>query len=166
MFQPVRQVSVNFADNEKQSNKTFNILYFMKTNLVNLALGLAFTGGAVSCQSQKNDLVFEHQGDTVTIVHIARPANYLLLPIQESSKEGLVRLDTGSPADTDMRLATDSVEYYVPFALPQGSEEATVIIKKVAADALCWDSIRVSDTFDTANRDKFRPVYHHTPLYG
>lgn len=53
MFQPVRQVSVNFADNEKQSNKTFNILYFMKTNLVNLALGLAFTGGAVSCQSQK-----------------------------------------------------------------------------------------------------------------
>ena len=55
---------------------------------------------------------------------------------------------------------------YVPFALPQGSEEATVIIKKVAADALCWDSIRVSDTFDTANRDKFRPVYHHTPLYG
>ena len=168
MFRPVRQVSVNFADNEKQSNKTFNILYFMKTNLVNLALGLAFTGGAVSCQSQKNDLVFEHQGDTVTIVHIARPAKYLLLPIQESSKEGLVRLDTGSPADTDMdvRLATDSVEYYVPFALPQGSEEATVIIKKVAADALCWDSIRVSDTFDTANRDKFRPVYHHTPLYG
>ena len=66
----------------------------------------------------------------------------------------------------DVRLATDSVEYYVPFALPQGSEEATVIIKKVAADALCWDSIRVSDTFDTANRDKFRPVYHHTPLYG
>lgn len=44
MFRPVRQVSVNFADNEKQSNKTFNILYFMKTNLVNLALGLAFTG--------------------------------------------------------------------------------------------------------------------------
>lgn len=78
MFQPVRQVSVNFADNEKQSNKTFNILYFMKTNLVNLALGLAFTGGAVSCQSQKNDLVFEHQGDTVTIVHIARPAKYFV----------------------------------------------------------------------------------------
>ncbi len=41
MFQPVRQVSVNFADNEKQSNKTFNILYFMKTNLVNLALGFS-----------------------------------------------------------------------------------------------------------------------------
>ena len=41
MFQPVRQVSVNFADKRKTiQTKTFNILYFMKTNLVNLALGL------------------------------------------------------------------------------------------------------------------------------
>ena len=70
----------------------------------------------------KNDLVFEHQGDTVTIVHIARPANYLLLPIQESSKEGLVRLDTGSPADTDMdvRLAQTALNIMFRFALPQG----------------------------------------------
>ena len=43
----------------------------------------------------------------MTIVHIARPAKYLLLPIQESSKEGLVRLDTGSPADTDMDVRLD-----------------------------------------------------------
>ena len=140
----------------------------MKTNLVNLALGLAFTAGTVSCQSQKNNLVFEHQGDTVTIVHIAHPAKYLLLPIQEGSKEGQVKLETGSPADTEMdiRLAIDSVEYYVPFALTQDEGGATVTIRNVAADALCWDSIKVSDTFDTTNRDKFRPLYHHTPLYG
>ena len=140
----------------------------MKTNLVNLVLGLAFTAGTVSCQSQKNNLVFEHQGDTVTIVHIAHPAKYLLLPIQEGSKEGQVKLETGSPADTEMdiRLAIDSVEYYVPFALTQDEGGATVTIRNVAADALCWDSIKVSDTFDTTNRDKFRPLYHHTPLYG
>lgn len=46
----------------------------MKTNLVNLALGLAFTAGTVSCQSQKNNPVFEHQGDTMTVVRIASPA--------------------------------------------------------------------------------------------
>ena len=140
----------------------------MKTNLVNLVLGLAFTAGTVSCQSQKNNLVFEHQGDTVTIVHIAHSAKYLLLPIQEGSKEGQVKLETGSPADTEMdiRLAIDSVEYYVPFALTQSEGGATVTIRNVAADALCWDSIKVSDTFDTTNRDKFRPLYHHTPLYG
>ena len=109
----------------------------MKTNLVNLALGLAFTAGTVSCQSQKNNPVFEHQGDTMTVVRIASPAKYLLLPVQESSNEGQVKLDTGSPADTymDVRLATDSVEYYVPFALPQGAAEAVVVVKNVAADA-------------------------------
>lgn len=168
MFQPVKRVSTNFADTKEQSNKTFNTLYSMKTNFVNLALGLAFTAGAVSCQSPKDNLTFEHQGDTLTIVHIANPSKYLLLPVQESSDEGQVKLDMGSAADTEMdvRLATDNVEYYVPFALSQDASGATVTIRNVAADALCWDSIKVSDTFDTTNRDKFRPVYHHTPLYG
>lgn len=140
----------------------------MKTNLVNLAGVLTFAAGAVACQSPDNRPVFEHQGDTLTIVRIAGPSGYLLLPVQESSAEARVKLDTGSPADTymDIRLAADSVEYYVPFALPEGAGEATVVIRDMPAAALCWDSIRVSDTFDTANRDKFRPLYHHTPLYG
>ena len=140
----------------------------MKTNFVNLALGLTLAAGAVSCQSQKNNLVLEHQGDTLTVVRIANPSKYLLLPIQESSNEGQVKVEPGNPADTymDVRLATNEVEYYVPFELPQGAGEATVLIRNVAANALCWDSIKASDTFDTTNREKFRPVYHHTPVYG
>lgn len=140
----------------------------MKTKLINFACGLALTAGAVSCQSAKSNLTLEHQGDTLTIVHITNPSRYLLLPIQESSNEAQVKLNTGSAADTDMdiRLATDSIEYYVPFALPKGEKEATVTIRRVAADALCWENIQLSDTFDTANRDRFRPLYHHTPLYG
>lgn len=116
----------------------------------------------------KNNLVFEHQGDTLTVVHIKNPSKYLLLPIQESSNEGKVKLVTGSPADMpmDVRLAVDSVEYYVPFELPQGAKEATVTIGKVAANAVCWEHIQLSDTFNTANTDYYRPVYHHTPLYG
>lgn len=88
----------------------------MKKNFVNLALGAFFLTGMWACQSQKNNLVFEHQGDTLTVVHIKNPSKYLLLPIQESSNEGKVKLVTGSPADMpmDVRLAVDSVEYYVP----------------------------------------------------
>ena len=33
-------------------------------------------------------------------------------------------------------------------------------------DFLCWKEMKLSDTFDTANREKFRPAYHHTPAYG
>lgn len=122
----------------------------------------------VACQSQKSNLTFEHHGDTLTIVRITNPSKYLILPIQESCNEGKVKLDTGSPADMamDVRLAVDSVEYYVPFALPQGAKEAVVTIGRVAADAVCWENISLADTFDTSNTDYYRPEYHHTPLYG
>jgi levanase/fructan beta-fructosidase len=33
-------------------------------------------------------------------------------------------------------------------------------------DFLCWREMKQSDDFDTANREKFRPAYHHTPAYG
>jgi levanase/fructan beta-fructosidase len=31
---------------------------------------------------------------------------------------------------------------------------------------VCWKEAKFSDSFDTANREHFRPVYHHTPQYG
>ena len=131
-------------------------------------MALATATALVACQPQGSNLRLEHQGDTLTIVHITNPSKYLILPIQESCGEAKVKLDTGSPADVamDVRLAKDSVEYYVPFVLPQGVKEATVRISRMASNAICWDSIRLSDTFDTTNTDYYRPVYHHTPLYG
>ncbi len=138
----------------------------MKTNLIHLAMGTMLACGMVACQSPKG-FTIEHQGDTLTVVHVSAPGKYLLLPIQESSNEGKVKLETGSPADMamDVRLAVDSIEYYVPFEIPQGGD-ATVSIRKVAADAVCWEHIQLTDTFDTSNTDYYRPVYHHTPLYG
>ena len=140
----------------------------MRKHFVNLALVLAIASGFSACQSQKSSFTVEHQNDTLTVLHITNPTKYLILPIQESCNEGKVKLDTGNSADMamDIRLAVDSVEYFVPFELPQGAKEATVTIGKVAADAVCWDKIQLSDTFNTANTDYYRPVYHHTPLYG
>ena len=140
----------------------------MKKNFYHLTMAFAAAATFAACQPQKSDIRLEHQGDTLTIVHITNPTKYLILPIQESCNEGKVKLDTGNPADVamDVRLAVDSVEYYVPFKLPQGAKEATVTIGRVAANAICWDNIQLADTFDTANTDYYRPVYHHTPLYG
>ena len=33
-------------------------------------------------------------------------------------------------------------------------------------DYSCWQLMKESDTFDTTNREAYRPVYHHTPLWG
>lgn len=140
----------------------------MKTNLFSSTFCLALALAATSCQHSKPALSIEHQGDTLTLVHVNQPSRYLLLPIQENCAEGGVTLDTGQATDTEMdiRLATDHVEYYIPLTLPEGMEKATVRIRQVSADAICWDSLKVSDIFDTNNREQFRPVYHHTPLYG
>lgn len=138
----------------------------MKRNIIHLALAGMAAAALTACQHQADKgFTLEHQGDTLTLVHIARPAKYLILPIQETNNEAKVRLETGSPADCamDIRLATDSIDYYVPFAL---NGQQTVSIRRIGADALCWDSIRLSDTFDTTNHDYYRPEYHHTPLYG
>ena len=56
----------------------------MKKNFVNLTLALAAVSGFTACQPQKSAISLEHQGDTLTIVHITKPTKYLILPIQES----------------------------------------------------------------------------------
>ena len=138
-------------------------------NSKNFLMGCAVSVSLVACQSaSKEGFTLEQQGDTLTFVHITNPAKYLLLPVEEHTGEGQVCLVTGNPADTDMdiRLAKKETDYFVPFELPAGAKEAVVRIRKTPKDAVCWKEMKLSDTFDTTNRDKFRPLYHHTPLYG
>ena len=44
---------------------------------------------------------------------------------------------------------------------PQGRST----VREAKQDA-CWKHISISNTFNTDNREKYRPAYHHTPLYG
>ena len=131
-------------------------------------LALAVSYGLTYCHTTKSKLTLEQKSDSLTVIHITNPTNYILLPIEEEAPESQVLLHTGEAADTDMdiRLAQTQVDYFVPFALPTGVKTATVCVRNKSKDALCWKEIKLSDTFDTANTEKFRPVYHHTPLYG
>ena len=131
-------------------------------------LALAVSYGLTYCHTTKSKLTLEQKSDSLTVIHITNPTNYILLPIEEEAAESQVLLNTGEAADTDMdiRLAQTQVDYFVPFALPTGVKTATVCVRNKSKDALCWKEIKLSDTFDTANTEKFRPVYHHTPLYG
>ena len=106
------------------------------------------------------------QGDTAVIT-IANPTRYLILPVEEAQPEAHVLLATGKSTDTwmDVRLAAAKTDYSVPFALTPG-KKAVVKIAGLAPDAAAFKEMRLSDTFDTANTDYYRPLYHHTPLYG
>lgn len=140
----------------------------MKNNLSKFGLGILAVTTIAACQQQKSNINIEHYGDTLTVLKITNPEKYLILPVQESCNEGKVMLYTGNPADMamDVRLAIDSTDYYVPFKISEGTDEVIVKVRNVPADAFCWKDLNVSDTFEVKNTDYYRPLYHHTPLYG
>ena len=117
----------------------------MKKSFSYLPLALALMGGMAACQRSGDAIRLEPLGDSLTVVRVDNPARYLLLPIQESSPEGLVKLDKGDPADVamDVRLAVDSVDYYVPFELSATDGEAKVVIDGVPFWRFPIRSIRV-----------------------
>lgn len=123
---------------------------------------MALVASAASAQTIQTT----QHGDT-TIVTVNNPTKYLILPIEENRPEAQVLLDNGKKTDTwmDVRLAVSQSDYSVPFALSQG-KKAVVKILGLPKDAVALKQLKLSDTFDTTNTDYYRPVYHHTPLYG
>ena len=104
-------------------------------------------------------------------------SRYLLLPVQEREDNANIRvLVKGQQVQSlNMRLAVDKVDYYVPLDIQRyGTKELLLDITfygdrrftGAMKDFLCWQEMKQSNTFDTANREKYRPKYHHTPVYG
>ncbi len=113
-------------------------------------------------------------GDNHAMLRLEQGKKYVLLPVEEKAENASVRIigkDNQCKRRPNVRLAVDNVDYYVPLEICDGQlldiifhgdRRATGSVK----DFACWKELKYSDTFDTTNREQFRPVYHHTPLYG
>lgn len=129
------------------------------------------------CASAADGVEVNHLGVNNTLVRITGEGNYLLLPVQESNDDAkiVVLVDGKVDKTINVRLAKSKVDYYVPFDLTPYKDH-NVLLNVVttqsrsgireAKDDACWKNMALSDTFDTSNREKYRPAYHHTPLYG
>lgn len=118
-----------------------------------------------------------HLGVNNTLVRITGAGKYLLLPVQESNDDARVSVlaDGKIEKTINVRLAKSKVDYFVPFDLDpyRGHDILLNIVTtqnrsniREAKDDACWKNLTLADTFDTTNREKYRPAYHHTPLYG
>lgn len=126
---------------------------------------------SVSAQAQVQPMVL---GENHAMMRVEQGKKYLLLPVQEKEENAHIAVLDGRNEMVkrlNVRLAVDKVDYYVPFEIKQaqllditfqGERRTTGAVK----DFACWKEMKYSDTFDTTNREKFRPAYHHTPLYG
>ena len=131
---------------------------------------LTFTG--VSAQSKPQVLGKSHAMQRVEV-----NSNYLLLPVQEREDNANIRIiaDNKEVQSLNVRLAVDKVDYYVPLDIKRfNSKELLLDINfygdrrftGAMKDFICWKDMKQSNEFDTTNREKFRPQYHHTPAYG
>lgn len=132
---------------------------------------------AASAASASDGVEVNHLGVNNTLVRVTGDSRYLLLPVQESTDDARINvLVDGNVAETIyVRLAKSKTDYTVPFDLtPYKGHDVMldVVIPqsrgsvREAKDDACWRGIVLADTFDTANREKYRPAFHHTPRYG
>ena len=114
-------------------------------------------------------------GDSHAMMRLQQGQKLLLLPVQEKEENAnLAVLDGRNEVvkRLNVRLAVDRVDYYVPLELKPGMQLIDITFhgdrRQTGAvkDFCCWREMKYADTFDTANRERFRPAYHHTPLYG
>lgn len=101
---------------------------------------------------------------------------YVLLPVEEDENNAHIRVikDNQVVKEFNCKLAINKTDYSVPLDINEyggdvlldiqftGDKRSIGLIK----DFVCWKDIKLSSVFDTKNREKFRPIYHHTPAYG
>lgn len=140
-------------------------------SIATIAAVAAMTAG-VSAQP----IDIRHTAPDNALLRVTADAHYLIIPVEDDAPDARIDvLDGGTIVNTFyVRLAQHAVDYTVPFDLtPYAGRE---ILFNIIGESnlrphqmekfVCWKGLRLAEEFDTANREKYRPVYHHTPLYG
>lgn len=140
-------------------------------------LSFAFLATSVSTAQEQNGVTVKHLGVNNTLIEVNGQGKYLCIPVQESAEEATVNvlIDGKLERTLNIRLATSKVDYTVPLDITEYNgknlllnvitKQSRATVREAKGDA-CWKNFTVSDTFDVTNREKYRPAYHHTPLYG
>ena len=122
-------------------------------------------------------------GDKHAMLKVEQGTKYLLLPVQESEEIAAIAVLNGQNdmvRRLNVKLAIDRVDYFVPLEIKNERlkmKDGDVVLldiefhgdrrqKGAVGEFVCWKEMKYSNTFDTTNRERFRPAYHHTPLYG
>lgn len=136
--------------------------------LLNIGMGAA---------QQSQGLKVHYLGANHSLIQVTEPQKYLLLPVEEAAPDATIRVLVNNKCDQTLtvKLAMNRVDYLVPFDMEKykgkrvsfdihtGNSRANV---RDAMEDACWNEVRLSDSYNAENTEKFRPLYHHTPLYG
>lgn len=147
----------------------------MKTKIIKIMASLAIV--ALPSAAKGTSPVIQHLGTNNTIVRMTGESRYVLMPVQESNEDATINVLVDGKLDRTIyvRLAKTKIDYHSPFDLSpySGHEVIFNIITsqdrstiREAKEDVCWRNFRMTDTLDTDNVEAYRPLFHHTPLYG
>lgn len=102
---------------------------------------------------------------------------YVLMPVQENAPLAQIRVLADGKLDEtlNINLADSKIDYYVPLRLDSREGKKVLLDIRTNSDrssirdlqeAVWTRELKLSDTFNTENRERFRPLYHHTPPYA
>ena len=130
-------------------------------------------------QAQNNGLAAPRfLSDNHAIERVTTTQRYILLPVEEKEETAEVRVnqDNHCVKSIRVRLAIGKPDYYVPLDLSEFDQKKPLSLDIVfpanrrssgnIETFSCWQTMKASDTFDSKNREKYRPAYHHSPAWG
>ena len=101
---------------------------------------------------------------------------YILLPVEEEEGYAHIRVikDNQVVKEFNCKLAINKIDYNVPLDISEYGGDVLLDIQftgdkhsiGLINNFVCWKEIKATNAFDPKNREKFRPIYHHTPAYG
>ena len=101
---------------------------------------------------------------------------YVLLPVEEEEGYAHIRVikDNQVVKEFNCKLAINKTDYNVPLDVSEYGGEVLLDIQfsgdkrsiGLINNFVCWKDIKATNMFDSKNREKFRSIYHHTPVYG
>ena len=94
---------------------------------------------------------------------------YLLVPIETDGPESIVELEVDGQKSPKMyiRVAQTKTDYWVPIDVEKyKGKTVNLIFEHLKKTDTGFSEIKQSDSFDFDYNEKYRPVYHFTPLYG
>ena len=115
--------------------------------------------------------------DNHAFYRLQQKHKFLLLPVEEKEENAHLRIIKNNQVvkELNCRLAIDKTDYSVPLKLDENQDSEILIDITFSnnrrstgsiKDFVAWKELKTSDSFDTTNREKYRPIYHHTPLWG
>ena len=153
-----------------------NVLFSFKQVQTFLAILLMMIFSFSDASADTSSLLIKDLGEGHCLVHINTNQRYLLLPVEEVIPDVRVSMIVNNKEVNvaDVRLAVNRVDYFVPLDLSDYAGKNILLKFKLGSNdpirgklsAVCCKEMKLSDTFDTGNREKFRPTYHFSPLYG